>query len=171
MGHPVYISLTLPGESLWMDWHDRLYWDVFSVSLQAKLCQCCDQFHLPKCRQTCSPNQHKFAFAEVLQVKEVHQLLFSRAQPDWAYEFPHEVKSKQTKKSWFFFFWEFFDFFSKSLIFSSSIKVLKVLYPGGKTSGFLTVWTLKICLTSGPDVMSGRALLFWHWILVTHLAF
>ena len=70
-----YSSLPLPGESLWMDWHDHLYWDVFSVSLQAKLCQCCDQFHLPKCHQTCSPNQHKFAFAEVLQVKEVHQLL------------------------------------------------------------------------------------------------
>jgi hypothetical protein len=45
------------------------------VSLQAKLCQCCDQFHLLKCHQTCSPNQHKFAFAEVLQVKEVHLLL------------------------------------------------------------------------------------------------
>ena len=30
--------------------------------------------------------------------------------------------------------------------------------PGRKTSGFRTVRILKICRTSGPDVMSGRAL-------------
>ena len=30
--------------------------------------------------------------------------------------------------------------------------------PGEKTSGFGTVRTLKIFRTSGPDVMSGRAL-------------
>ena len=34
----------------------------------------------------------------------------------------------------------------------------KVLCPSGKRSGFRTVRTLKILRTSGPDVMSGRAL-------------
>ena len=37
------------------------------------------------------------------------------------------------------------------------LKVLKVPRPGRKTSGFQTVRILKICPTSGPDVMSGRA--------------
>ncbi len=49
--------------------------------------------------------------------------------------------------------WIFFGFF---LLF---LKVLKVRRPGRKTSGFRTVRILKICRTSGPDVMSGRALL------------
>ena len=47
----------------------------------------------------------------------------------------------------------FFGFF---LLF---LKVSKVRRPGWKTSGFGTVWILKICRTSIPDVMSGRALL------------
>ena len=41
-------------------------------------------------------------------------------------------------------------------------KVLKVRRPGRKTSGFRTVRILKICRTSGPDVMSSRALLQMH---------
>ena len=44
------------------------------------------------------------------------------------------------------------------LFFILFLKVLKVRRPGRKTSGFRTVWILKICRTSGPDVMSGRAL-------------
>ena len=35
---------------------------------------------------------------------------------------------------------------------------LKVRHPGRKTSSLRTVRILKICRTSGPDVMSGRAL-------------
>ena len=35
---------------------------------------------------------------------------------------------------------------------------IKVQGPGGKMSGFWTVRTLKICRTSRPDIMSGRAL-------------
>ena len=37
-------------------------------------------------------------------------------------------------------------------------EVLKVRRPGRKMSGFWTVRILKILRTSGPDVMSGRAL-------------
>ena len=42
---------------------------------------------------------------------------------------------------------------------------LKVWRPGRKTSGFRTIRILKICRTSGPDVMSGRALfhIFQKW--------
>ena len=36
--------------------------------------------------------------------------------------------------------------------------MLKVRCQGRKTSSFPTVWILKICQTSGPDVMSDRAL-------------
>ena len=36
--------------------------------------------------------------------------------------------------------------------------MLKVWRPGRKTSGFWTIRILKICQTSGPDVMSGRVL-------------
>ena len=50
---------------------------------------------------------------------------------------------------------EIFFFFFFLLLF---LKVLKVRRPGRKTSGFQTVQVLKICRTSGPAVMSGRAL-------------
>ena len=116
---------------------------------------------------------------------------FTRAQPDWAYEFPdrtgpdtqicrtgpagpdwirtcifkhftyqvwvinsHKIRSldihlvskvnKKNLKNFFFLF----------------LKVLKVRRPERKTSGFRTVRILKICRTSGPDMMSGRALNF-----------
>jgi hypothetical protein len=44
----------------------------------------------------------------------------------------------------------------KNLIFFSELKVRRL---GMKTSGFRTVRILKICRTSGLDVMSSRALL------------
>ena len=37
--------------------------------------------------------------------------------------------------------------------------LIKVSGPVRKTSGFRTARTFKICRTSGPDVMSGRALI------------
>ena len=61
---------------------------------------------------------------------------------------------KKLKKFWFFFF--FFSNFLDS--FSIIIVLLKVRRPGRKKSGFRTARTLKICRTSEPDVMSGRAL-------------
>ena len=54
-------------------------------------------------------------------------------------------KNKQTR----IFFWNFLKFF---ILF---LEVLKVRRPWRKTSGFRTVRILKICRTSGPDVMSG----------------
>ena len=53
-------------------------------------------------------------------------------------------QKKKFKKKFlnFFLFWIFFPF-------------LKVWRPGRKTSSFRTVRILKICRTSGPDVMSG----------------
>ena len=45
-----------------------------------------------------------------------------------------------------FFFWDFF-------------LLIKVSGPVRKMSGFRTARTFKICRTSGPDVMSGRALI------------
>ena len=47
-----------------------------------------------------------------------------------------------------------FDFW----FFPQFLKELKVRRPGRKTSGFRAVRILKICRTSGPDVMFGRAL-------------
>ena len=61
-------------------------------------------------------------------------------------------KNKQKTTLKFNFFFDFWFFF---LLF---LQVLKVRRPGRKTSGFRTVWILKICRTSGPDMMSGRAL-------------
>ena len=49
-------------------------------------------------------------------------------------------------------------FEKKNLLF---LKVLKVRCSERKTSGFRTVRILTIFRTSGPDVMSGRALLHW----------
>ena len=81
-------------------------------------------------------------------------------------------KKKSWKKNWkfvldfFFFFW----------FFLLSLNELKVRRPERKTSGFQTIRILKICRTSGPDVMSGRALLLWllpfylylqNWKLIT----
>ena len=54
-------------------------------------------------------------------------------------------QKKSWKKIWLFFFF----------LFSRGFTVRR---PGRKTSGFRTVRILKICRTSGPDVMSGRAL-------------
>ena len=53
----------------------------------------------------------------------------------------------------------------KIFFFFLSSKVLKVWRPGRKTSGFRTVRILKICQTSGPDVMSSRALLRTYCLL------
>ena len=50
------------------------------------------------------------------------------------------------------FFIEIFIYFFIFYLF------LKVHRPGRKTSGFRTVRILKICRTSGLDLMSGRAL-------------
>ena len=63
------------------------------------------------------------------------------------------------------FFWKIFRFFFFSIFFQffwtffPFLKVLKVRRPGKKKSGFWTVRILKICRNSGPDVMSGWALL------------
>ena len=71
------------------------------------------------------------------------------------------IKQKKLKKKIRIFFFKFFWFF-----FSIIIVLLNVRRPGRKTSGFLTARTLKICRTSEPDVMSGRALypivIFWE---------
>ena len=53
-----------------------------------------------------------------------------------------------------FFFFKFFVLL---------LSLLKVRGSGRKTSGFRTARTLKICRTSGLDVMSGRALLEWTY--------
>ena len=62
-------------------------------------------------------------------------------------------QKKNLKKNWE----------KRFLIFLLFSKVLTVRRPKRKASGFWTVRILKICLTSGPDVMSGRALLFRNW--------
>ena len=45
-----------------------------------------------------------------------------------------------------------------SWTFLGLFKIVRSPASGKKTSGFQTVRTFKICRTSGPDVMSGRAL-------------
>ena len=59
-----------------------------------------------------------------------------------------ELQKKIWKKNFEIFFPFFLMFFT----------VLKVRRPGRKTSCFRTVRILKILRTSGPDMMSGRAL-------------
>ena len=61
----------------------------------------------------------------------------------------------------FFFSWNFL----------LLLKVLKVRRPERKTSGFRTVRILKICRTSWPDVMSGRALTQWGLHLPSDIRF
>ena len=46
------------------------------------------------------------------------------------------------------------------IYFFQLLTVLLVRCPGRKTSGFQTVRILKILRTSGPEVMSGRALMW-----------
>ena len=65
-------------------------------------------------------------------------------------------KVKEEKKSWFFFFSNLLNFLYS---FSIIILLLKVRRPGRKKSGFRTARTLRICRISGPDLMSGRALM------------
>jgi hypothetical protein len=71
-------------------------------------------------------------------------------------------QKKSLKKILIFFF--FFNL--KLFYFFILLKVLKVRRPVRKTSGFRTVWILKICRTSGPDVMSGRALVDWPFLVL-----
>ena len=69
------------------------------------------------------------------------------------------MEKKLKKKSNLNFF--FLDFFFLLIKVSGLVR---------KTSGFRTAQTLKICRTSGPDLMSGRALLAVnHFNQVVHL--
>jgi hypothetical protein len=110
-----------------------------------------------------------------------------RARPDWAYEFPDRTgldtqicRTGPAGPDWIrtytfqHFTYQLQVIYSHiwchkllNLISKQKKKNLKFFFekrgftvrrPGRKTSGFQTVRILKICRTSGPDVMSGRAL-------------
>ena len=106
---------------------------------------------------------------------------WSRAQPDWVYEFPdrtgRDIQICRTgpagpNRIWTYTFKHFnyqvWDMNSHKIRSDTSLvskvnkknKNLDFLFPGRKMSGFGTLWILKICQTSGLDVMSGRA---WFW--------
>ena len=75
----------------------------------------------------------------------------SRAQPDWAYEFPYQtgLDTQICRMG---------PEFLNILNFFAFLKALKVRRPGRKTSGFRTVQILTIFQTFVQDTMSGRAL-------------